>query len=291
MYSISELANYSGIKAHTIRVWESRYGIIQPRRTATNIRYYQDADLKRLLHIALLKKNGFKISKIAGMSEAEMARQVAAVRTASPESTPVEALTEAMVQLDECAFDGLLRTSIERRGFERCMLEVVYPFLDQLSVLWLTGSIYPAQENFISYLIRQRLIVATDQLPRPDTTSAPRIVLYLPEGEFQELSLLFTHYLARARGWRCLYLGTDVSTSDLADVYRLYQPRYFFTLLSENFVRQPVDQYATELLTTFPRAELLLSGYQSASPRLGSNPRLTLLPSLQRTIDFLERAR
>ena len=290
VYSISDLAKLSGIKAHTIRVWESRYGIIVPQRTATNIRYYQDEDLKRLLNIALLNKNGIKISKIARMSEQEISSKVGAISDLDQaHETQLDALTLSMIEMDEYKFDRILETGIAEKGFERAMIEIIYPFLDKLSLLWLTGSVNPAQENFISYLIRQKLIVAIDRLPLVRNTHRPKILLYLPEGEFQELSLLFTLYLMRARQLRAIYLGADTSRSDLADVYRLHQPAYFFTMLSENFTREPVVNYTDELLRTFPGAHLLVSGYQVAAQRLASSERVTVLSSLAQTVAFLDR--
>lgn len=290
VYSISDLAKLSGIKAHTIRVWESRYHIIEPRRTATNIRYYQDEDLKRLLNIALLNKNGIKISKIARMTRREIAEKVGAIAELDQaHETQLDALTLSMIEMDEYKFHRILEAGIAEKGFERAMLDIIYPFLDKLSLLWLTGSVNPAQENFIGYLIRQKLIVAIDQLPLVRAADRPKLILFLPEGEFQELSLLFAHYLVRARQYTSIYLGADTSQSDLADLYRLHRPQYFFTMLSENFTQQPVAHFVRNTLTTFPEVHLLLSGYQAAAQAISSAERITVLPSLGHTVRFLDR--
>jgi DNA-binding transcriptional MerR regulator len=168
VYSIRDLEKLSGIKAHTIRIWEQRYGIIEPQRTKTNIRYYQDEDLKFLLNIALLNKNGIKISKIAKMTKGEVAEKVAAISEINFEyGTQLDALTISMIEMDEFKFDRIVSTNIQQLGFERTMLEIIYPFLDKLSLLWLTGSINPVQENFMSYLIRQKIIVAIDKEALP----------------------------------------------------------------------------------------------------------------------------
>ena len=198
VYSIRDLEKLSGIKAHTIRIWEQRYGIIEPQRTKTNIRYYEDDDLKFLLNIALLNKNGIKISKIAKMSKGEVAEKVAAISEINFEyGTQLDALTISMIEMDEFKFDRIVSTNIQQLGFERTMLEIIYPFLDKLSLLWLTGSINPVQENFMSYLIRQKIIVAIDNEPLPSNKSSNKFMVYLPEGERQELSLLFMHYLLK----------------------------------------------------------------------------------------------
>ena len=164
VYSIKDLEKLSGIKAHTIRVWEQRYGLLEPKRTKTNIRYYQDEDLRFLLNVALLNKNGLKISKIAELEKEEVAEKVAAISEINFEyGTQLDALTLSMIEMDEYKFDRIINTNIDQLGFERTMLEIIYPFLDKLSVLWLTGSINPVQESFITYLIRQKIIAAIDR--------------------------------------------------------------------------------------------------------------------------------
>ncbi|MCB0642218.1 MAG: MerR family transcriptional regulator, partial [Phaeodactylibacter sp.] len=212
IYSIKDLEKLSGIKAHTIRIWEQRYGIINPQRTPTNIRYYEDEDLKFLLNIALLNKNGIKISKIAKMGRDEIGEKVAAISEINFEyGTQLDALTISMIEMDEYKFDRIISTNIDQIGFERTMLEVIHPFLDKLGVLWLTGSINPVQENFISYLIRQKLIVAIDKEPLFINSPKPKFMIYLPEGERQELSILFMHYLLKTRGFQVLYIGQDMT--------------------------------------------------------------------------------
>ena len=198
IYSIKDLEKLCGIKAHTIRIWEQRYSIVTPKRTKTNIRYYQDADLKLLLNVALLNKNGFKISKIAKMSKEEIADKVAAISEINFEyNTQLDALTISMIEMDEYKFDRIISTNIQQIGFERTVLEIIYPFLDKLSVLWLTGSVNPIQENFMSYLIRQKIIAAIDNEPFSSGKNVKKFMIYLPEGENQELSLLLMHYLLR----------------------------------------------------------------------------------------------
>ena len=170
IYSIKDLEKLSGIKAHTLRMWEHRYKIIEPQRTETNIRYYLDEDLKFILNVALLNKNGIKISKISKMSKEEIAQKVAAISEINFEyGTQLDALTISMIEMDEFKFDRIISTNIQQLGFERTMLEIIYPFLDKLSLLWLTGSINPVQENFMSYLIRQKLIVAIDNESLPNS--------------------------------------------------------------------------------------------------------------------------
>ncbi|MCB0611582.1 MAG: MerR family transcriptional regulator, partial [Lewinella sp.] len=198
VYSIKDLENLTGIKAHTLRVWEQRYGIIEPKRTATNIRFYNDEDLRKVMNIALLNKNGLKISKIADLTPEQIQEKVAAISDVNHQfATQLDAMTLAVVEMDEYKFDRIIRAHIEQVGFERAMIEVIYPFLDKLNLLWFTGSIAPVQESFITNLIRQKAIVAIESIPIPNKAEAKKFLLFLPEGERQELTLLFIQFLIK----------------------------------------------------------------------------------------------
>lgn len=291
IYSIKDLEKLSGIKAHTIRIWEQRYGIIKPKRTQTNIRYYEDKDLKLVLNIALLNRNGIKISKIAKMSHEEIAEKVGAISEINFEyGTQLDALTISMIEMDEYKFDRIVSTNIQQIGFERTMLEIIYPFLDKLSLLWLTGSINPVQENFISYLIRQKLIVAIDKEPLL-SEGHKKFVIFLPEGERQELSLLFMHYLLKSRRNRVVYLGQEISISDLKDAYDIHKPDYIFTMITETFAKEPVQTYVDRLSETFPDCHLLFSGYQVVAQAVVAPSNTSILKSLDQTLAFLEIAK
>ncbi|MEM8525418.1 MAG: MerR family transcriptional regulator [Bacteroidota bacterium] len=292
VYSIRDLEKLSGIKAHTLRVWEQRYGIIEPKRTKTNIRYYQDEDLKKLLNIALLNKNGIKISKIAKMTNKEIMQKVAAISEINFEfDTQLDALTISMIEMDEYKFDRIIKMNLQKMGFERTMLEIILPFLDKLSLLWLTGSINPVQENFISYLIRQKVIVAIDNEPFALGEDVKKFMLYLPEGESQELSLLFLQYLLKSRRNQVIYLGKDISINDLRDAFLIHQPDYLYTIITETFVGDSVQKYITELMNTFKSCDILVSGYQVITNNIKSDKNLTVLKSLDQTIQYIDEIR
>lgn len=290
VYSIKDLEKLSGIKAHTIRIWEQRYSILAPERTKTNIRYYQDEDLRTLLNVALLNKNGIKISKIAKMKEEELAENIAAVSEINFEDgTQLDALTISMIEMDENKFDRIINTNINQIGFERTMMEVIYPFLDKLSLLWLTGSITPVQENFISYLIRQKIISAINVTPLSSGGETEKIILYLPKGERQELSLLFMHYLLKSRGRHVLYLGQDISLSDLVDANRIQKPAFIFTMITETFAKEPVQNYVDRLAETFPDTKILLSGYQVVAQQVEAPDHVIILKSLDQMLQFIDQ--
>ena len=289
IYSIKDLEKLSGIKAHTLRIWEQRYAIIIPKRTNTNIRYYTDTDLRAILNVALLNKNGYKISKISGLAPEEITEKVASISDKNIENdTQLDALTISMIEMDEYKFDRIISTNIQKTGFERTMLEVIHPFLDKLGLLWLTGSIRPVQENFMSYLIRQKLIVALDHLPWTLGKNVKKYLLYLPEGETQELSLLFMHYLLKARQNQVIYVGQNMSIGDLQDVYAIHKPDYIYTMVTETFSRQPVSRYVDLLSKTFHESKILLSGYQIVAQNIESYNNVVVLKSLQETINFLD---
>jgi len=235
-YTIKDLERLSGIKAHTIRMWEQRYDFLHPERTPTNIRYYGPADLRKLLNVAVLNQKGIKISKIADMTEEEMnARVVEFTSDFGDQNTQIEGLVIAMIDLDELRFDHIISGCILRQGFESTMMNVIYPFFRKVGVLWQTGSINVAQEHFISNLIRQKLIVAVDSLPQPKRPDAKKFLLFLPDGELHEMGLLFHNYLIQKSGHQAIYLGQSLPLNDLREVLRIHNPNYCVTaLLSYN---------------------------------------------------------
>lgn len=292
VYSISDLEKLTGIKAATLRAWEQRYDIVKPRRTATNIRYYLDEDLRVLLNVALLNKNGLRISKIARMRQDERAEKVAALSSINvSEDAQLDTLTLSTVDMDEFRFSHILDTNIRQRGFEETMLEVVYPFLDKIGVLYFTGSIAAVQESFISNLIRRKIIAATDLLPPVEATERPNFCLYLPEGERQELSLLFINYLLRRRRFPTVYLGPDVSAADLTDVIARRPVDYFFTIISNAFVAEPVEQHVASVVENCPDSHLLLTGHQVAMHDFSQTPRTRVIAGLDDLLQFVKGLR
>ncbi len=289
IYSISDLEKISGIKAHTLRVWEQRYGIITPKRTPTNIRYYEDNHLQLILNIALLNRNGYKISKIAAMNGKDIAQAVSDVSEVNlGPHAELDVLTLSAIEMDEYKFSRILDNHIKQMGFEETMTKVIYPFLEKLSLLWLTGSIRPVQENFITLVIRNKLIAATEQLPLNPDREAKKFLLYLPKEEQQELSLLFMQYILKKRNFRAINLGANMAIIDLKDACDIHHPDYIFTILSESFIKEPVQGYLQKLADACGNSHLLLTGYLVASQPVKLPEKATILPSLGDTIEFLE---
>nr|WP_304608474.1 MerR family transcriptional regulator [Pontibacter anaerobius] len=253
----------SGIKAHTIRIWEQRYGILNPRRTETNIRYYDDADLKELLNISLLNESGYKISKIAQMERGQLLETVQQLcERPCACSHHVSALVTAMVDMDEFKFDRALSTATLQMGFQETMQEVVYPFLNKIGVLWQTGNITPAHEHFVSNLIRQKLLVAIDGQTARWKEDDPVYILYLPEGELHELALLYMHYILRSYNKRVVYMGQHLPFKDLELTYEQFKAQYLCTVLTSTPEREQVQGYLNKLAERFSGCTIYVYGYQ-----------------------------
>jgi MerR family transcriptional regulator, light-induced transcriptional regulator len=288
-YSIKDLEQLSGIKAHTLRIWEQRYNIINPKRTDTNIRTYDDKDLKLVLNIALLKDHDYKISEIAKLSLEELSKEVLAISERNlsyPDQ--IHTLTIAMIDLDEERFEKAMATSILQFGFENTMINIIYPFMSQIGILWVTGSIGPAQEHFITNLIRQKLIVAIDgQVTRLESDSK-KYILFTPEGELHEIPLLFANYILRARQNKVIYLGQSLPFSELQFVYELHKPDYIFSVITSTPGQDEVQQYVNHLANSFPQTKVLLTGYQVVAQGLELAPNVNVVTNIKQLMAIAE---
>ena len=270
-YSIKELEHLSGIKAHTIRIWEKRYSLIKPQRTTTNIRFYSDEDLKKIINVSLLNANGIKISKIAEMTHHQISDKILEITQKDNDSSiHINQLTLAMVDLDEEKFEISLSGLFLRYNFEETMTEIVYPFLERIGLLWQTDNITPGQEHFIANLIRQKIIVAIDALPLPPSTRK-KALLFLPEGELHEIGLLFYHYLARKAGYRTIYLGQTVPHADLKRVFTVHKPELLISCMTTALPDGSVEEYLQTLADEFTGAQILVSGLPTQDPSLISH--------------------
>lgn len=227
-FTIKDLENLSGIKAHTIRIWEQRYDFLKPQRTSTNIRYYSNDQLKTVLNIALLNKYGFKISHIGKMEPKEIRDRILGLGDSRAiQERIVNDMVQEMVDLDIEKFEKIISDYVANHGIERSVLQILFPFLEKIGLLWQTGHINPAQEHLVSNVIRQKLIVAIET-----TASSVKIeksfLLYLPEGEYHELGLLFMYYLLKSRGAKTIYLGSNVPLKDVEHVIKVKKPDIAF---------------------------------------------------------------
>lgn len=287
VYSIKDLEHLSGIKAHTIRIWEQRYQLFSPQRTATNIRFYSDDDLKLILNIASLQHHGYKISKIVGMPREARQQEVQRLSLANKSfEDQVNALSVSMIDLDEEYFNKIVESNVKNVGFERTMMEIIYPFLQKIGILWMTNSINPAQEHFISHLVRQKLIVATDKLKLP--TNGPLFVLFLPEGELHELGLLFANFMLRSRGFRTMFFGQILPLKALEEVYHDVNPPFMFTCITSSPSSTEIQSYINTLSQKFKESTMLITGPQVVGAGLSLNSNVEQISRFQDLISFLE---
>jgi DNA-binding transcriptional MerR regulator len=287
-YSIKDLETLSGIKAHTIRIWEQRYEIVKPERTDTNIRLYDAEQLKKLLNISLLNRNGHKISKIAKMSQEELYDQVLEIeRNSGNEEIYITGLIQAMVDTNEELFDKVISSTNTKYGFENTMINIIYPFLQRIGVLWLTGSINPAQEHFITNLIRQKTISAIDAIFVPRKDLGEKYLLFLPEGELHELSILFGYYMLKSRNKQVVYLGQSLPLNDLDVVYKIHKPEYVMSIFTSSPDTSDLQDYINFMSSQFKESKVILTGVQieNNSPSLPEN--IIYLKKVTDLIDFL----
>lgn len=286
-YSIKDLEFLSGIKAHTLRIWEQRHHVLQPKRSDTNIRYYSDEDLKYLLNITLLYSNNYKISKIAKWSPKEVADKAYQLSDNTYDHNgQINALTISMIEMDEERFEKLLSTNILQFGFEKTMLSFIHPFLRKIGILWQTGAINPAHEHFISHLIRQKIIVAIDGQVVPSHPNAKKYLLYLPEGESHEMGLLFANYVIKSRQNKVVYLGGNVPLADVESVYKFHKPDCVLSLFTSKPVSDELQDYVNELSHLLPDASILLSGYQCFHNEIDLPNNTRVINSFEELIDY-----
>lgn len=242
-YSIKDLEKLSRIKAHTIRIWEKRYNLISPERTDTNIRYYGDNQVKRLLNISILNNNGVKVSHIADFTDEQIRSKVEEFLLKSNEfDNHIQYLIGAMMNLDEAKFVLEFNRFTEAFGFEDTMLKIIYPMLDRIGVLWLTDHITPAHEHFISNLIRQKLLAEINRLPVPEKTDDVW-VLFLPEHESHEVGLLFAYYVLKNLGKTVFYLGQNVPTTSIFGVIEEIKCNNLFSIWTTPVDDETFDAY------------------------------------------------
>ena len=290
-YSIKDIEKLSGIKAHTIRIWEKRHNVIEPKRTSSNIRYYDDYDLKRVLNISILNNHGLKISTIAKMADDELHEKVVQLsRDGNATESNVDRMIVCMIELDERTLEKLFSEFIMRFGFEDTVIKIVYPFLKKIGVLWQTGNISPAHEHFISNIVRQKIIVAIDSLPSPDDNEN-KVLLYLPDGELHELGLLFYHYIAKKNGLKTIYLGQSVPYEDLLAIDQVHNTDFIFTSYTSPISPKEFKEHMNRLVKDLGNKTILISGYQVTQNKLSLPDQIIKIDNVEEFKHFILNGR
>jgi DNA-binding transcriptional MerR regulator len=288
---IKDLENITGIKAHTIRIWEQRYKLIEPHRTDTGIRYYDEDQLRLILNVSILNNNGFKISKIAEMSLEEIYDKCQQLsESVSKYDGQIQSLISTMMTFDEKEFNKILSINILKMGIEETMIQVVFPFMDQIGLLWLSGSIHPAHEHFISNLIRQRLHVAIDNLNYSVTSESRKFLVFVPTGENHDISIMFANYVLRSRGHEVIYLGTQTPFEDLYTIFDMRKPDFIFSIITALNSNVSIQTFINNLGKHWKDTEILLSGNQIINRKdLKIPENVNVLNSPMALFDFLDQ--
>jgi MerR family transcriptional regulator, light-induced transcriptional regulator len=287
-FTIRDIEHLSGIKAHTLRIWEQRYTLFTPKRKESKHRYYDNEDLKIILRIAFLYHNGWKVSKIAQLTPDQIVDEVNHTEINSTNfKVYILKLLDAAVDFNERNFVQVLDDLISSVGLEVCVSEVCYPFLQRVGLLWMTNNIIPAQEHFSSYLIQHKIIAHIDKLPDVPVDSES-IVLFTPDGEYHELPLLFINYLLKKYRWRTIYVGSNVKLQHLQKFESDKNISYLFLHVITNFSGLGIDDYLEKLCTSYPNKQIVASG---SAIQQAQRSFLNLLPlqSDEAIYDFITR--
>ena len=259
-FTIKDLENLSGIKAHTLRIWEQRYNFLKPERTFTNIRYYSNNELKTILNIALLNKYGYKVSHIDKMTEDEIRDKVLTLnQQEAQQERIVNELVQHMVDLNTKAFEETLSSYILARGIERTITQIIFKYMEKIGILWLTNHINPAQEHLVTNIIRQKLIVGIEGISTPLKVNKT-ILLFLPEAEYHEMGLLFMYYLLKSRGIEVIYLGCNVPLADVGYVVKLKKPDFLYCHVTRPGLNFNFDKFLANISKNLSETPCIISG-------------------------------
>lgn len=288
-YQIADLEQLTGIKAHTIRIWEKRYSLIEPSRTATNRRRYNEDQVKKLLNISALLSEGLKISKIAELNHRELSKKIFDLQDRGEEDSVSRAfvndLTVAMLNFNEAGFEKSFSAAVTRFGLFEAMLNVFYPLLHKIGILWASEHAMPVQEHFAACIIRRKLMASIDGLPMASHRKK-KFLLFLPPEESHEIALLLSNYMIRSKGYETIYLGQDVPYENISAVIKQTKPDYLLTFFISN--RNPADisrQIAEYLRPT--GVKILISGHADTLQGLKKQKNLHILSSPAELISLL----
>jgi methanogenic corrinoid protein MtbC1 len=285
-FTIKDIENLSGIKAHTIRIWEQRYSFLKPKRTDTNIRYYCNEEVKAILDISLLNKCGHKISSIDGMDAKEILQKISCLDDGCiHQEKLVHELLKKMIDLDMRSFEKIIDDHINTQGIEKTIIELLFPFMEKIGFMWESGRIRPVQEHLVGNIIRQKLITGIESTiarERTDTT----FLLFLPEGEHHEMGLLCMYYLLRSQGANIIYLGANVPMKDLEYIVRIKQPDILYTHLTSPINDLHFDKFLKSVAKLSP-GPILISGWSTKHYRKKLPAHIEFKSSLSEMLEYL----
>lgn len=286
-FSISDIETLSGIKAHTLRIWEQRYNLMSPTRKKSRHRIYNNEDLKYILRISYLYHKGLKISKIAALSEEEIrSRSLDMDQHELDYAIYINQLTESSIDLNQERFEEVFILMVGQLGYEASVTNVLFPLLNKIGLLWMVNSVTPAQEHFASAIIINKMVAALNSLPPIPYTGGRRVLVFTPEGELHEIPMLFIQYQLKKRQVPVISLGKNTPVAALREVIDANPCSHIYFHLVTNLMNHPLDQYLQTLVTIFPAQEIYFSGMNLPSIQLPSQVRY--LRNRQSVHDFLQ---
>lgn len=287
-FSIRDIENLSGIKAHTLRIWEQRYNICLPKRKESNHRFYDSEDLKSILKFSYLYHRGIKISKLAKFINTDLNGTAEAhFKMDNSNEHFVTRLAEASIDFDELKFEEVFNEAVSLHGMEVTVTDIIYPYLEKIGLLWLTDHVIPAQEHFTSNLINRKIIAAIDALEKNFKHDAKQIVLFAPEKEHHEIPLLLLHFLWKKNGHRVIYFGVNTTIKRMKLYIDEKPATHLHFHLITNLTSQTPDEYLATLSEEFPTKQIVVSG-PVAGDVTGSYRNVTLLKSREEVLSFVE---
>lgn len=262
-FSISQLSQFSGIKPHTIRIWEKRYNALEPHRSQGNTRYYDGDQLRRLLNIVSLSATEAKISRLCSMSDEELFRKKEKYGSDAGLNNDyqyfINQLIAAGMSYDETNFDKTFSHCLLKFGLHKTYVEIIYPLLDRIGLMWTVNNIPPSQEHYISNLLRQKMFTAIDSIP-PVQQAEETWLLFLPEDEFHELGLLFSCYFLRSRGKNVIYLGSNVPLPSVEHTLKELEINNLMLFMVHRDLPERIEVYLRELRNLAGTRKIFLAG-------------------------------
>lgn len=288
-YSIKDLERLTGIKAHTLRIWEQRFNLFKASRTKTNIRYYTNEDLVFIINISILNHSGIKISKISTMDKEEIWAKVLELN--SIENNHEIILTKlkvALLQYNEFDFLSILEDQIKNIGFENTIIDICFPLLRNVGILWLTKSLEPAQEHFATNLIRQKIIAEIDKLDWRQSQKSQSFLIANVENEFHEIGIIFSAYLVRKNGFRVVYLGKNVPITNILDFIENNKPDYYISVFTSYPQQKEINGFVEDIRNRSKKVKMIFSGYQMQNWENKENSNVITFQELAGFINFLK---
>lgn len=283
-FSISQLAQFSGIKPHTIRIWEQRYNALQPQRSEGNTRYYDGMQLRRLLNIVSLSKTGYKVSKLCTMEDEELFDLQRNYYDKAAEGMDfhyfVSQLISAGLTYDEFNFEKTYSHCLLRFGLKKTYQEVIYPVITRIGLLWSSNSIPPSQEHYITNLLRQKLFTSIDSLPA-ETDDSDTWVLFLPEDEFHEIGLLFANYLLRRLGKNVIYLGPNVPVSCIESLFEETNVSNLLLFMVHRDLPENIEHFLKELKSVGKDKNIFIAVNSDLTEEVSNDHGITWLFSVE----------